>query len=275
MRCKYSSYKTQYGGKNMSVAIVTGASSGIGAELARGLVARGVDEFWLVARRRARLEALGEELGVKYKCICADLTSKDGVEEIRRALDEEKPSVKYLINAAGFGDFGAFDELPESSIERMIDLNVKALVLITHMTVPYMPKCSHILEVGSASVFTPLPGFNIYASTKAFVYHYAQALAYELRPCGIAVTVFCPGWVKTEFFSRAESEKNSGPKNKKPLLSVEYAVGCAMRAMKKRKILCTCNWYTKMQHLFSKILPNRLLISMWIGMLDKKYKKAK
>ena len=75
--------------------------------------------------------------------------------------------------------------------------------------------------------------------------------------------------------NRAESEVSRGPKTKKPMLSVEYAVSCAMRAMKKRKILCTCNWYTKMQHLFSKLLPNRLLIAMWLGMLGRPYKKAK
>ena len=92
----------------MSIAIVTGASSGIGAELARGLVSRGIDEIWLVARRRERLVSLGEELGIKYKCITADLATSEGIESVREALKSENPSVKYLINAAGFGDFGAF-----------------------------------------------------------------------------------------------------------------------------------------------------------------------
>ena len=260
----------------MAIAIITGASSGIGRQFALEIEKTGeVDGFLLIARTRTRLEKLAEELRTPAEILEADLSTEEGIERVRAYLTEKNPTVQYLVNAAGYGIFGDYTEVTEQETVGMIDLNIKATVLLSHMTVPYMPKGSHILEVGSASVFTPLPGFNIYASTKAFVYHYAQALAYELRPCGIAVTVFCPGWVKTEFFSRAESEKNSGPKIKKPLLSVEYAVGCAMRAMKKRKILCTCNWYTKMQHLFSKILPNRLLISMWIGMLDKKYKKAK
>ena len=160
----------------MSIAIVTGASSGIGAELARGLVSREIDEIWLVARREERLVSLGEELGIKYKCIPADLATNDGVESIRTALEAEKPSVKYLINAAGFGDFGAFDELPESEIAKMIDLNVKALVLITHMCVPYMERGGRIVQMGSGSCFTPLPYFNVYSSGKVFVLHYTKSL---------------------------------------------------------------------------------------------------
>ena len=259
----------------MAIAIITGASSGIGRQFALEIAKTGeVDGFLLIARTRSRLEALAAELP-NAAVLEADLATPEGIDRVRAYLAENKPSVQYLINAAGYGIFGDYTEVTEQETVGMIDLNIKASVLISHMTVPYMPPSAHILEVGSASVFTPLPGFNIYASTKAFIYHYAQALAYELRPKGIKVTVFCPGWVQTEFFNRAESEVSRGPKKKKPMLSVEYAVGCAMRAMRRGKILCTCNWYTKMQHLFSKILPNRLLIAMWLGMLDKKYKKEK
>ena len=141
----------------MSIAIITGASSGIGAEFARGLVRRGADELWLVARRKDRLESLGEELGVKYQVICADLTSSEGINIVREELEREKTRVKYLICAAGFGDFGGFDELADSAVERMIDLNVKALVLITHMVLPYMERGGRIVELGSGSCFTPLP----------------------------------------------------------------------------------------------------------------------
>ena len=143
----------------MSIAIITGASSGIGAEFARGYAGR-VDELWLVARRKDRMIELGESLGVKYRVICADLCTKEGINAIRELLESEKPEVKYLVNAAGFGDFGAFDEIPESKVEMMIDLNVKALVLITHMTIPYMVRGGRIIQLGSGSCFTPLPYFN-------------------------------------------------------------------------------------------------------------------
>ena len=147
----------------MSVAIITGASSGIGCEFARELASRvkDIDEFWLVARRKDRMEALAAELPVGSKIICADLTTDEGVELIRSALVEENPTVGYLVNAAGFGDFGSFDQIDESVAVRMIDLNVKALVRITYMTVPYMKKGGRIVQLGSGSCFTPLPYFNV------------------------------------------------------------------------------------------------------------------
>ena len=254
----------------MALAIITGASSGIGQEFARRIKETGeVDRFLLIARREEKLKDLAAALGEGAEVLAADLATGEGIEKVRAYLEENRPAVRYLINAAGYGVFGNYTEVSERDTVGMIDLNVKATVLLSHMVIPYMTRGSNLLEVGSASVFTPLPGFNVYASSKAFVYHYAQALAYEVKDRGIAVTVFCPRWVKTDFFDRAENEKSAGPKNKKPMLTVEYAVSCAMRAMKKRKILCACNWFTKMQHLFSKILPNRLLIAMWLGMNKK------
>ena len=176
----------------MKIAIITGASSGIGAEFARGYAGR-VDEVWLVARRADRMEALAKELSVKCRILCADLAKKEGIDTIRAALEEEKPEVKYLVNAAGFGDFGGFDEIDESKVEMMIDLNVKAVVLITHMVVPYMQKGGRIIQLGSGSCFTPLPYFNVYSSGKVFVLHYTKSLNFELKKYGVRATCFCPG----------------------------------------------------------------------------------
>ncbi|MBQ7386827.1 MAG: SDR family NAD(P)-dependent oxidoreductase [Clostridia bacterium] len=259
----------------MSIAIVTGASSGIGAELARGLVSREIDEIWLVARREERLVSLGEELGIKYKCIPADLATNDGVESIRTALEAEKPSVKYLINAAGFGDFGAFDELPESEIAKMIDLNVKALVLITHMCVPYMERGGRIVQMGSGSCFTPLPYFNVYSSGKVFVLHYTKSLNYELKKYGVRATCFCPGWVETEFLGKAGAYKTTRPKvsKMKPLLDCKKVVAGCLRAMDKGRTMYVTNWYTKLQHLLFKIVPDPILTRLWLGMLERAEEK--
>lgn len=254
----------------MAIAIITGASSGIGKCFAEHIQKTGeVDGYLLIARRRGKLEELAATLGEGAEVLEADLGTTAGIESVRAWLEEHRPSVRYLINAAGFGIFGDYTEVSEAETVGMIDLNVKALVLITHMVIPYMVKGGNILELGSASVFTPLPRFNIYASCKSFVYHYTQALAYEVRPRGIYATVLCPGWVRTEFFDRAENDRFAGPRNKKPMLDVDYVVGKAMKSMRRGKILCTCNWYTKMQHLFSKILPNRMMIAMWQGMCKK------
>ncbi len=228
-----------------------------------------MDGYLLIARRREKLEAIAAELGEGAVVLPADLGTVEGLETVRTWLEENHPEVRYLINAAGFGIFGDYSEVSEAETVGMIDLNVKGLVLMTNMVIPYMVKGGNILELGSASVFTPLPRFNIYASTKAFVYHYTQALAYELRPHGIYATVLCPGWVLTEFFDRAENDRFAGPRKKKPMLSADYVVRCAMKSMRRGKILCTCNWYTKMQHLLSKLAPNRLMIAAWQNMCKK------
>ena len=258
----------------MSVAIITGASSGIGAEFAKQL-APSVDELWLVARRRERMEEVGRATGKKYKIIEADLTKGEGIEALRAELSAVRPSVKYLVSAAGFGGFGAFDELSESTVERMIDLNVKALVLITHMTVPYFERGGRVIELGSGSCFTPLPYFNVYAASKAFVLHYTKALNYELKKHGVRATCFCPGWVHTEFIDKAKANTavTAPPREAlKPLLNCERVVRGCIRAAKRGKSMYVVGYYTKMQHLLFKILPDCLLTRAWLLMVKGKNK---
>ena len=252
----------------MSIAIVTGASGGIGSEFARQLKKlAGVEEFWFVARRADRMEALREELGVKAKIIAADLTSEEGLNAIRSALEEEKPEVKFLVNASGFGNFGAFDEISHEESEKVIDLNVKALVLITYMTIPYMEKGGRIIELGSGSCFTPLPYFNIYSSSKVFVLHFTKSLNYEIKKYGLRATCFCPGWVDTDFLGKSVANGNVHPKKMKPLLNCERVVrGCVKASIKGRAMYVT-NWYTKLQHVLFKLLPDSILTKMWLGML--------
>ena len=258
----------------MTVAIITGASSGIGAEFARGYASR-VDELWLVARRADRLEALAKELSVKCRIITADLAKKEGIEAIRAALEAEKPEVKYLVNAAGFGDFGAFDEIDESKVEMMIDLNVKSVVLITHMVVPYMQRGGRIIQLGSGSCFTPLPYFNVYSSGKVFVLHYTKSLNFELKKYGVRATCFCPGWVHTEFLGKATAKAGvTRPRDNamKPLLDCKKVVKGCIKAADKGRAMYVTNWYTKMQHLLFKILPDPILTHLWLGMLEKEEK---
>lgn len=255
----------------MAVAIITGASSGIGRSFARQLKEDyGVTEFWFVARRIEKMEALREELGVPCKILSADLCTAEGVAAVKTALAEEKPEVSYLINAAGFGKFGSFEQVSEEDVIRMIDLNDKALVLLTHAVIPYMIPGGRIVEMGSGSCFTPLPNFNIYASSKAFVLHYTKALNFEIRDRGLRATCFCPGWVDTEFLGLATSVPGAWvPKKTKPLLQVDTVVRRALRASKRGRVMCVTNWYTKLQHLLFKLLPDRILTSAWMKMQTK------
>ena len=253
----------------MSIALITGASSGIGMEFAKQLKEDyGVNEFWFVARRAARMEELRDTLGVNAKIISADLTTDAGVEAVREALLAEKPQIKYLVNAAGFGNFGSFDQVPESDIVKMIDLNVKALVRITHMCIPYMERGGRIVELGSGSCFTPLPYFNVYASSKSFVLHYTKALNFEIAKYGVRATCFCPGWVHTEFLGKATAPDNvSYPKSTKPLLRCEDVVRRCLKAVKRGRAMYVTNWYTKLQHVLFKLVPDCLLSKTWLKML--------
>lgn len=261
----------------MSLAIITGASSGIGAEFARQLAAFGIDDFWFVARRRERMVALGEELGVKYRVIEADLASAEGVRSVVTALGEERPRVKIFISAAGFGDFGGFDEITPECVEKMIDLNVKATVSLTHAVIPYMEKGGRIITLGSGSAFTPLPYFNVYAAGKAFILHYTKALNYELKKYGVRATCFCPGWVGTEFIDKAiEREDVTMPKPSAfhPLLNCERAVRGCIRAAEHGRSMYVTGWFTKMQHVMYKLLPDSILSRAWLTMLRSPEKDA-
>ena len=260
----------------MSVAIITGASSGIGREFAFKLRdMAGVEEFWLVARNVQRLEAVASELGVKSKIISADLTSSEGIDKLREALEEAKPEVSFLVNAAGFGVFGSFDQLSEKTVCDMIDVNIKATVLITHMTVPYMKRGGRIIQLGSGLCFTPLPHFNIYSSSKVFVLHYTKSLNHELKPYGIKATCFCPGWVDTAFLPKSlEAPGAYVPKKMTPLLNCEKVVRGCVRASIKGKSMYVTNWYTKMQHVLFKLVPDSLLTKTWLGMLKKNEPKG-
>lgn len=258
----------------MSIAIVTGASSGMGRDFVRELkLSQGIEEFWLVARRADRMAELASELGIKAKIISADLSTPEGIQAVTSALEEEKPEVSFLVNAAGFGSFGTFDELDAGVAEKMIDLNIKATVSITHTTIPYMVKGGRIITLGSGSCFTPLPAFNIYSSGKVFVLHYTKSLNFEIKKYGLRATCFCPGWVETEFIGRAtERDGVTQPRieKMKPMLDSRTVVrGCVRAAVKGRAMYVT-NWYTRLQHVLFKLLPDPILTHLWLGMLNKK-----
>ena len=155
----------------------------------------------------------------------------------------------------------------------MIDLNVKALVLITHAVVPYMIEGGRIIQLASSSAFTPLPAFNVYASSKSFVLHYTKALKYELKPYKITATAFCPCWVNTEFVSVAEKEEGTHPKKIRPLLEVRKVVKKAIKDANKGKTLSVTNWFAKFQHISYKLVPDCILSRIWLGMLDDNRKK--
>jgi short-subunit dehydrogenase len=181
------------------VTLITGASAGLGAEFARQCAGRG-DEVVLVARRRDRLEALAAEIG-RAHVIVVDLAATGTPAKLVRAVEAQGLVVSTLINNAGFGVAGRFPELPLERQREMIDLNVAALVELTHLVLPGMRdrREGGILNVASTAAFQAGPGFGVYFATKAFVLSFTEALHQELKRTGIKVSALCPGPTRTEF----------------------------------------------------------------------------
>jgi short-subunit dehydrogenase len=189
------------------VTLITGASSGIGAELARVFSAHG-HRVAMVARRADRLNALAAEIAASGRMspivIPCDLGEADAADRIAAALAAESVEVKYLVNNAGYGLLGRVAELDRADQLAMIDLNIRALTDLTLRFVPSVIRLGGgILNVGSIVGFLPGPGMAVYYASKAFVLSFSEALRGELGPRGVHVTVICPGPVPSEFQARA------------------------------------------------------------------------
>lgn len=184
----------------MGTALITGASSGIGADLARQFHAAG-HAVILVARRGDRLENLARELGAGARVLVADLADPASPGRIYA----ETGPVDILINNAGFGDFGAFSAQDASRQQSMIAVNIAALTALTHLYLPAMVerRAGRILNVASIVGFMPCPGIAVYAATKAYVLSLSESLAEELRGSGVSVTALCPGITATPMLHQA------------------------------------------------------------------------
>jgi len=195
-------------GKRRGVAIVTGASEGIGAELARVFAARGHD-LALVARRADRLEALADEIvarGAERRPLVVglDLSETGAIDALAQALDEAGARAEILVNNAGFGLLGRVETLDPAEQLAMVDLNVRALTALTLRFLPAIVATQGaILSVASIAAFMPGPNFAIYYATKAYVLSFSEALTEELRPSGVKVSCLCPGPVETGFQARS------------------------------------------------------------------------
>jgi short-subunit dehydrogenase len=250
----------------MRIAIVTGASSGIGKEFVKQIAAtEQVDEIWSIARRLDRLEQLKKNVSSKIRVLRLDLLQQESIRTLKELLEKEKPKIALLVNASGFGKYGSYLDLTDYEIDSMIDLNCKALIHITYACLPYMNAGSRILMMGSASAYQPLPYFNMYAATKVFVVHFSRALNAELKERGITVTSVCPGYVRTEFFKVAKDTKNPDACNNfKPMYDPDEVVKKALSDSRKRKDMSVFGIRIKLMRLISKLLPHRLVMEVWL-----------
>jgi len=246
----------------MKIAVITGASSGMGREFVYALDKdEKFDELWVIARREHRLEELKDKCRAKVRPIPLDLQDRESFKRYRRMLEEEKPEIAVLVNAAGFGLFGVFREMDMDEQLDIIDLNSRALTAMCHLSIPYMKKGSRIYNFGSMSSWQPVPYINVYGASKAYVLSFSRALGVELEELGISVMAICPGWIKTEFFDRAVHDDTISYYNR--FYEAEEVVALAISDMKKGKRVSVLGVPEKLQVQLVKHAPTDFVMDTW------------
>lgn len=250
----------------MRIAIVTGASSGMGREFVKQVSKKEkFDEIWVIARRKEALESLKKEVKAKIRPITLDLQNSESFETYKKLLAEEKPEVALLANIAGYGKFGKYDEISLEDCLGMIDLNCKALVAMSQLTIPYMKRGSKILQLDSLSAFQPVPYLNVYGSSKSFVLSYSRALNRELKTKGIRVMSVNPGWVKTEFFDHATKSSNDAITYFNVMYDAKDVIKTAIRDLyHTKKDVSIHGFQIKAQVLLVKLLPHKIVMEIWM-----------
>lgn len=247
----------------MKTALITGASAGLGEELLKAAAARfsEIDEFWLIARSKDKLEALGNALpGKRFRVFPLDLCDETGFNVIADALKNENPDVRLLINNAGCGFLNNIGDGELGEQTRMIDLNVRALTAVTHLTLPYMSTGAHIINISSIASFCPNPRMTVYSSTKAYVSSFSRGLRDELRARKISVTAVCPGPMDTSFIYKGNIKGNSKTFDTLPYCNPQKVAEGAVNAAYKGKAVYTPRLFFKFYRVLAKLLPHALIV---------------
>lgn len=224
-----------------NTALITGASSGIGWELAN-VCARNKINLVLVARSENKLNELGSKLkaehGISVSVVAKDLSNPDTAKEVFDFCTQHNITVDYLVNNAGFGDFGMFVDSVWEKQRQMIDLNITTLTYLTHLFLPGMVarKSGRIMNVASTAAFQPGPTMSVYYATKAYVLHFSEAIANELEGSGVTVTALCPGATESGFQTVADLHESKLVKGKKLPSSLEVAEYGFKQMMKGKKV---------------------------------------
>ncbi|WP_069132889.1 SDR family NAD(P)-dependent oxidoreductase [Rhodohalobacter halophilus] len=247
-------------------ALITGASSGIGKELAK-VFARNQYNLILTARREHLLNDLKKEISDQYAAdvhiFPADLAHSQTVNSLFRYCKENNLQVDVLVNNAGIGDYGLFQDSVWWKTETMIDLNMKSLTHLTHLFLPQMLERRHgkIMNVASTAAFQPGPLMSVYYATKHYVLAFSEALANEVADQGVIVTALCPGPTQSEFQATANMEK-SKLMDRFPLPSSKEVAEFGFKKMMSGKRIAIYGWMNKVTSFVVKFFPRRWVTAM-------------
>ncbi len=251
----------------MKTALITGASFGIGETFARELASRQTN-LVLVARSKDKLDQLAQQLGEKYQIqaevIAKDLTEPGSTQAVFQEVTEKGITIDLLINNAGFGDYGLFVERDLQKQVKMIQLNITALVELSHLFLAPMKQrgSGSIINVASIAAYQPIPYMSIYAATKAFVLHFSEALWAENKEAGIHILALCPGPTESQFFEAAEFPSSMGG-GKGKLVPAEEVVTDALEALEKNQsTLVTGGFGNHIIVNLSRFVPREVVVSL-------------
>ena len=247
----------------MSTAVITGATAGLGLEFVRCVEEffPEVDRVWLVARSEDKLhEASALLRRCSVRLLPLDLCSPDALTEFGKALEEEAPSLSLLVNNAGCGVLGNVGEGDWTAHTRMIDLNLRALTAVTALSVPYLARGGHIVNMSSIASFCPNPRMTVYSAGKSYVSAFSRGLGAELKDKGVSVTAVCSGPMDTPFLETAGIKGNSKTFDTLPYCDPVKVARGAYAAAKKGRAVYTPRGFYKLYRVLAKVLPQRLMI---------------
>ncbi len=254
-------------------ALITGASGGIGLELAKIHASKG-DNLVLIARNDTKLQELKTDLEKQYQVdvfiIIKDLSLPNAAHEVYDEVDQKGIQIDFLINNAGFGDFGLFYETEWEKEHRMIELNITTLAQFTKLYLKEMIKrnSGKIMNVASTAAFQPGPTMAVYYATKAFVLHFTEAIANEVSGSNVTITAFCPGATATGFQSVAAMEESKLVKGKKlPSSGVVAAYG--YKAMMKGKTVAIHGFMNRIMATSVRFMPRKVVTTITRSVQDK------
>ena len=251
--------------KGKNIAIITGASSGIGREFLKLLLKEdGLDELWAIGRDEQRLKEVKEDDRERIRVFPMDLSERKNLDILDALAESEEVNVRWLVNCAGYAKFCDYGGIDRYTSVNMIDVNVSALVAMCVIFIPHMQRGGHILNMASPAGFQPLPYQNIYSCTKAFVRNYTRALNVELKSKGVTATAVCPGWMQTRLIERAIVEGEKGTRVFPHIVYPDAVAKKAVKDAKKSKDQSIYSAYVNMSHAVAKFLPQKCMMGIWL-----------